>query len=188
MSLQLSADDRLRILDEARRAVADTLAGRQAAPPPCEGVFALRAGLFVTFHNHGRLRGCIGYIEADRPLAELVGRFAVHAATGDPRFPSITADELDDCDIEVSILGPVQPVDDPATVVVGRDGLIVEQGRQRGLLLPQVAVEHRWDRETFLAYTCVKAGLPRDAWKRGARLSRFEADVFGEVALGLRSS
>jgi len=123
-----------------------------------------------------------------RPLAELVGRFAVAAATRDPRFPPVTADELDRCDIEVSLLGPIEPVQDPAEVVVGCHGLVVEQHGHRGLLLPQVAVEHRWDRETFLAFTCVKAGLPREAWKTGARIFRFDAQVFGELSTGMRQA
>lgn len=188
MSTLLSIEDQRRVLAEARRAVVDALAGRSPAPPPASGVFARLAGVFVTFHRHGELRGCIGYTDADRPLAELVGRFAVAAATRDPRFPSVTADELDQCDIEVSVLGPIEPVRDPAEVVAGRHGLVVEQHGHRGLLLPQVAVEHRWDRETFLAYTCVKAGLPREAWKTGARIFRFDAQVFGEQSTGMRQA
>jgi uncharacterized protein len=188
MNTQLSADDQRRVLSEARRAVAETLAGRQVAPPAVEGVFARRAGVFVSFHNRGDLRGCIGYTDADRPLADLVGRFAIAAATGDPRFPAITAAELESCDIEVSVLGPIEPVADPADIVVGRHGLVVEQRWHRGLLLPQVAVEHGWDRDTFISYTCVKAGLPRDAWKKGARIFRFEASVFGERSTGMRTA
>jgi AmmeMemoRadiSam system protein A len=186
MSTLLSAEDQRQVLSEARRAVAETLAGRRPSPPPRDGVFALHAGVFVSFHNHGELRGCIGYTEADRPLADLVGRFAIAAATGDPRFPPLTAAELDQCDIEVSVLGPIAPVADPAEIVVGRHGLVVEQHGRRGLLLPQVAVEHCWDRDAFLSFTCVKAGLPREAWKGGARIFCFEAEVFGEVSAGMR--
>jgi AmmeMemoRadiSam system protein A len=183
MSTLLSAEDQRRVLREARRAVAEALAGRPPSPPPVDGVFARRAGVFVSWHLHGALRGCIGYTEADRPLADLVGRFAIAAATQDPRFPAVTAAELGECDIEVSVLGPMEPVADPSEIVVGRHGLVVEQSWHRGLLLPQVATEYGWDRETFLAHTCMKAGLPRDAWKTGARLFQFEADVFGELSL-----
>jgi AmmeMemoRadiSam system protein A len=186
MSTLLSVEDQRRVLREARCAVAETLAGRTPSPPPLDGVFALRAGVFVSLHRHGALRGCIGYTAADRPLSELVGRYAIAAATTDPRFPAVTAAEFGECDIEVSVLGPMEPVADPAAIVVGRHGLVVEQSWHRGLLLPQVATEYGWDRETLLAHTCLKAGLPRDAWKTGARLFLFEADVFGERSLETR--
>jgi uncharacterized protein len=186
MSHRLSEEDRRRLLGEARRAVTDTLAGRPPSPPPTDGVFARMAGVFVSVHRQGELRGCIGHPDGDRPLAEVVGRCAVAAATEDPRFASVTPAEFDECDLEVSVLGPIEPVADPADIVVGRDGLIVEQHWHRGLLLPQVAVEYGWDRETFLAHTCQKAGLPHDAWKKGAKLFRFEAEVFGEPAARTR--
>ena len=190
MSTLLSAEDQRRVLREARRALAETLAGCPPSPPPMDGVFALRAGIFVSLHRYGALRGCIGYTEADRPLGNLVGRFAIASATQDPRFPAVTAAELGECDIEVSVLGPIEPVAepaaDPSAIVVGRHGLVVEQSWHRGLLLPQVATEYGWDRETFLDHTCMKAGLPRDAWKTGARVFRFEADVFGELSLETR--
>jgi uncharacterized protein (TIGR00296 family) len=109
-----------------------------------------------------------------------VPRCAVAAGTTDPRFPPITPQELDELDIEISLLGPLEPVAGPQDIQIGRHGLVVEQGWQRGLLLPQVATEWQWDAETFLAHTCHKAGLPRDAWKHGAQVFRFEAEVFGE--------
>jgi uncharacterized protein len=182
----LTADDRRRVLVEARRAVAEALAGRPPAPPAEDGVFSLRAGVFVSLHRHGELRGCIGQPYGDRPLAESVGRCAIAAATEDPRFPPVTAAELEACDLEVSVLSPMTPIVRPDEIEVGRHGLIVEQGGRRGLLLPQVATEYGWDRETFLAHTCAKAGLPRDAWKAGARLFRFEAEVFGDRPPGTR--
>ena len=104
----------------------------------------------------------------------------VAAATRDPRFPPVSDRELADIDIEISVLTPVEPVADPMEIMVGRDGLIIEQHGHRGLLLPQVATEYGWDRNTFLAHACVKAGLPRDAWQRGARIFKFQAEVFGE--------
>ena len=186
MSDLLTADDRRRLLSEARRAAAEALAGGRPAPPSAEGVFSLRAGVFVSWHLGGALRGCIGQPSGDRPLGETVGRCAIAAATEDPRFPPVTAAELDTCDLEISVLGPMTPVGQPAEILVGRHGLLVEQHGRRGLLLPQVATEHGWDRETLLAHTCMKAGLPRDAWKTGARLFRFEAEVFGEPPAGTR--
>jgi hypothetical protein len=176
----LSAADRQAVLRAARGAVADAAAGRSPVSPPVEGVFARHAGAFVSLHRHGALRGCIGHIGADEPLASVIGRCAVAAAMEDPRFPPVRPDEVPDLDVEVSVLGPVEPVRDVREIDVGRHGLIVEQHGHRGLLLPQVATEHGWDRDAFLDHTCVKAGLPRDAWKRGARILRFEAEVFGE--------
>jgi AmmeMemoRadiSam system protein A len=138
------------------------------------------AGAFVTIRKKGQLRGCIGYPEPERPLLDVVERCAVSAALSDPRFPPLTAAEWEDVDLEVSVLGPIEPVDHISEVVVGRDGLIAELGRRRGLLLPQVAVEWKWDAEEFASQTCIKAGLPPEAWRQGAKLFRFEAEVFSE--------
>ena len=140
----------------------------------------LRAGAFVTLRIKGQLRGCIGYPEPELPLIEVVERCAVSAAISDPRFPALRESEWTEVDLEVSVLGPIAPVGDIRHVVVGRDGLIVEFGRRLGLLLPQVAVEWKWDAAEFAAQTCAKAGLPRDAWLKGAKLFRFEAEVFSE--------
>jgi AmmeMemoRadiSam system protein A len=140
----------------------------------------LRAGAFITLRIKGELRGCIGYPEPELPLVEVVERCAVSAAISDPRFPPLSAAEWSDVDLEISVLGPIEPVDDIGEVVVGRDGLIAEFGRRRGLLLPQVAVEWKWDASEFAAQTCIKAGLPSDAWQKGAKLFKFEAEVFAE--------
>jgi AmmeMemoRadiSam system protein A len=181
METPLPPEDRARLLAEARCAVADALAGRPPRRVEPEGVFARRAGVFVSFHLDGALRGCIGHPDGNQMLATVVPQCAVSAATGDPRFEAVSAAELDRCVIEISVLGPITVVRDPGDIVVGRDGLIIEQGWRRGLLLPQVAVEHGWDRLTFLARTCGKAGLPPDAWQRGATISRFEAEVFDDA-------
>jgi AmmeMemoRadiSam system protein A len=175
-----SAHDRALLLRVAREAI-EAFVGVNAAHVLADaGILATPGGAFVTLKNHGDLRGCIGHVEADEPLGTVVPRCAVAAASTDPRFPPITAGELTQIDIEISLLGPLEPIAGAEDVVVGRDGLVVEQGWQRGLLLPQVATEWGWDAETFVAQTCRKAGLPRDASKRGARLWRFEAEVFGE--------
>jgi len=183
---QLAPEDRDRLLAEARLAVADALAGRPPRRVEPEGVFARRAGVFVSLHLGGELRGCIGHPDGNQLLATVVPQCAVSAATGDPRFDAVTAAELARCVIEISVLGPITEVGDPHEILVGRDGLIAEQGWRRGLLLPQVAVEHGWDREAFLARTCAKAGLPPDAWKRGATIRRFEAEVFDDADAGWR--
>ena len=139
-----------------------------------------RAGAFVTLRIGGHLRGCIGYPEPDLPLVVVVDRCAVSAALSDPRFPPLTDAEWPDVDLELSVLGPIERVTNLDEIVVGRHGLVVEFGRRRGLLLPQVAVEWKWDAIEFAAQTCVKAGLPRDAFQKGAKLFKFEAEVFGE--------
>ena len=180
MTAVLSPDERRQLLAAARQAIEDTLAGKRIRPLPLEGAFGRRAGLFVSLHRHGDLRGCIGYPSSDEPLGATIGECAVAAATGDPRFPPVTPSELAELDIEISVLTPIEPLTDPADFVIGRDGLVIDHQLRRGLLLPQVATEYGWDRETFLSQLCAKAGLPRDAWQRGARLFRFEAEVFGE--------
>jgi len=181
MPRPLTDDDRTQMLALARRAVADAAAGRTPTPPPADGALATRAGAFVSLHQDGDLRGCIGHIAADRPLALVLCDCGAAAATGDPRFPPVTPAEVAGLQIEISILSGLEPVQDPADIDVGRHGLLVQHGSRRGLLLPQVARERRWDRVTFLAQTCRKAGLPPDAWQHGAELFRFEADVFGET-------
>ena len=140
------------------------------------------SGAFVTIKRGGRLRGCIGTLQCRASLAEEIERVAVSAAREDPRFSPLHASELHDVEIEVSVLGPLEPIDphDPAAVEIGRHGLVVEHHYRRGLLLPQVATEWGWNREEFLSQTCVKAGLPPDAWRRGAVVYRFDAIVFGD--------
>jgi AmmeMemoRadiSam system protein A len=110
----------------------------------------------------------------------VVEECAIAAASRDPRFPPLTAGELPAVDIEISVLTPICPVGDVTEIEVGRDGLVAQDGYRRGLLLPQVASERGWDRETFLSHTCLKAGLRSDAWRTGARISRFQAEVFSE--------
>ncbi len=139
-------------------------------------------GAFVTLTTRdGSLRGCIGTILPVGPLDETVARMAVSAAVEDPRFPAITAAELPSLHIEISALTVPEPVPDLEAIQVGRHGLIVSQGRRKGLLLPQVAPEWGWDRQEFLEHTCVKAGLPRNAWRDPlTRVEWFEAEVWGE--------
>ncbi len=135
-------------------------------------------GVFVTLKKKGELRGCIGFIEPVASVCDTVIHSAVYAASEDPRFPPVRSDELKDLEVEVSVLSPLRKIDDPDLVQVGRHGLVIAMGGQRGLLLPQVALENGWNRETFLSQACVKAGLPPDAWKKGAEISVFEAIVF----------
>lgn len=178
----LSSGERTALLALARRAIVAHL-GSQSPPPTTDLPERLRAAQdgFVTLHIDGKLRGCIGMVEANRPLCEVVARCAAGAATGDPRFPPLAIGEMNGLRIEISALSHPVAVDSPDEVEAGRHGVIVRQGRQQGLLLPQVATEQGWDRETLLRQTCRKAGLPPDAWMHGARLQVFEAEVFAEA-------
>jgi AmmeMemoRadiSam system protein A len=176
----LSDDEKRQLLAIARAAIAGRLTGGALAPAVPAGALAQPGGAFVTVRCDRQLRGCIGSLEWDRAIAEVVARVAVSAASDDPRFPSVTADELLHLELEISLLGPLEAVAGADAIEVGRHGVVIEEGWRRGLLLPQVAVEWGWDRETFLSQAAVKAGLPPDAWKTGAKIYRFEAEVFGE--------
>ncbi len=137
-------------------------------------------GLFVTLKAGGQLRGCIGRLGLDpAPLAQQVVRCAIAAATQDPRFSPVQPQELSGLHLEISVLSELFRVTAPEEIVVGRDGLQIEAQGRRGLLLPQVAVEQGWDRDTFLKEVCRKAGLQPDAWRTG-RLHRFTAEIFQE--------
>lgn len=180
----LSIEARRRLVELARRAIAERLAGWPV--PDGDGVplDELRqcAGAFVTLtrRHDGQLRGCVGLTEPRLPLADAVARVAVAAALHDGRFPPVTAVELDDLHVHVSVLGPLERIA-PADVVVGIHGVVVRCGGQSGLLLPQVPVEHRWSREQFLDATCRKAGLPVGTWRQPeCELYAFTAVVFGE--------
>jgi len=168
------------LLGIARRALDGYLvAGTIPTEEGARGKLAAPGTAFVTLTKKGRLRGCIGYTEAVAPLFKVVQECAVAAATEDPRFPPVSSNELPSLRIEISVLTPLVPIR-PEEVEVGRHGLMVSQGRMRGLLLPQVPGEWGWDRETFLDQACVKAGLPPSAWRHGATLRAFTAEVFGE--------
>jgi hypothetical protein len=180
----LTASERTQLLLRARRAAAAALGipSREPDLPEPEGPLAEPGMCFVTWKRDGELRGCIGSVAPVRALWADVHANAVHALLEDPRFPPATPDELAGLRIEISVLTPFRPVADPlASVKVGRHGLLVERGAQRGLLLPQVPVEWEWDVPTFLLQACRKAGLPPDAWSDPrTRVSTFTAEVFGE--------
>jgi AmmeMemoRadiSam system protein A len=197
----LTQDEKSEVLTAARNAIGEAFLSRKKAGGAglreggvfragtgnqWSGRLAEPTGAFVTIHLHGELRGCIGYIEAPIALGEVVQEVAIKAAFEDPRFPPLTEAEFHDSVLEVSVLSPTRKVKSPEEVVVGTHGAIIELGRMRGLLLPQVPVEYGWDRDTFLDNLARKAGLPRTAWKDPrAELFVFTAEVFGEgSALG----
>jgi len=175
-----SAADRELLLKIARHAIAAHVGAQAPFAADKRDVLSRQAGVFVSIHRRGDLRGCIGHISADLRLDQVIPQCAVASCSQDPRFKPLDRAELDEIEIELSILGPLESIAGPDDIEIGRHGLLIEQDRRRGLLLPQVATEWKWDAPTFLAQTCRKAGLPADAWKRADHLWRFEAEVFSE--------
>lgn len=186
--LPLSESDQASLLRLARSALEEGV--RQAHTSeiePPSGALCLNAGAFVTLFKGKRLRGCIGYIEPLKPLYQTVRECALAAALRDPRFDPVEPSEVPSIRIEISVLSALEDIS-PEQIEVGRHGLLVSRGFQRGLLLPQVAVEWEWDSRKFLEETCTKAGLPHDTWQHGARIQSFTAQVFGETSRAERSS
>jgi AmmeMemoRadiSam system protein B/AmmeMemoRadiSam system protein A len=183
---ELNENEQRSLLEIARRTIESYI--REGKRPPVKAAterLKEPRGVFVTLHEHGELRGCIGYVEAVKPVYEAVSEMAVAASTEDPRFEPVRPEELASIDIEITVLTPLQPLADPESVTVGRHGLVVRKGFNSGLLLPQVPVEQRWNRQQFLEHTCLKAGLPRNAWKdKETRLFVFAGQVFGEKGPG----
>ncbi len=186
--VELNIDQQKSLLRLARKTIADKLHA------DCEDykfdfsdeIFKEKCGAFVTLHIKGNLRGCIGYIEGVRPIPDTIKELALSSAFRDPRFTPLSAAEYKNIDIEISVLSPIERVENIDDIVVGRDGLIITRGYNRGLLLPQVPVEQKWDRDTFLTHTCFKAGLPGDSWRKpGVEIEKFSAQVFSEKELGL---
>jgi AmmeMemoRadiSam system protein A len=179
---QLTPKEKMALLGHARGILERRLSGTSMADAQTNASAALSTfrGAFVTLNLGGHLRGCIGTFRATQPLLDVVGQMALSAALHDPRFPPVRFDELAAIEIEISALTPLVAISDPGMVEVGRHGIYITQGHKSGVLLPQVAVEWGWDRDEFLAQTCHKAGLPRDAWRHGATMELFEAEVFSE--------
>lgn len=177
----LSPSDQKELLQIARKAIADKLRHNRGEEIHTENAqLRLPRGVFVTLHLKGQLRGCIGTFQSSGELYKSVVSMARAAAFEDRRFPALREDELDEIDIEISVLSQLEEITDTEVIEIGKHGLYISRGFQRGVLLPQVASEHNWDRKTFLEHTCMKAGLPVNAWKEGAKIEIFSAQIFGE--------
>lgn len=185
----ISVEEGRLLIEIARSVIEERLRGSETfrLPGDLPDKFRENRGVFVTLEKNGELRGCIGYPEPVRPLIDALIDAAISAATCDPRFPPVEPEELDEIEVEVSVLTPPTPIrvenpaDYPQMIRVGVDGLIVERGWARGLLLPQVATEWGWDAEEFLCNTCMKAGLPPDCfYDPQTRVYRFQAQIFRE--------
>ncbi len=182
MAFTLNADEKIFLLQLARNTIRLFLDSKEPLHPEMfSETLAIPSGAFVTLHKQGELRGCIGYVKPFKPLQNTIVDLAVSAAFNDPRFPALNEEEFPFIDLEISVLTPLEPVNDVSEIQIGRDGLLIKQGFYEGLLLPQVATEYGWDLPTFLEQTCRKAGLPRDAWKDSeTEIQRFSAIVFDE--------
>jgi len=194
LPFQLTQNEGEYLVKLARNAVEKYLKTRKilAVPENVSPKLMEKCGVFVTLNNvkHGKkeLRGCIGFPYPSEPLAKAVIESAIDSATQDPRFPSVTRKELDSIVFEVSVLTPPElisinkPTDYPTRIKIGQDGLIVERGIWKGLLLPQVPVEWNWNEEEFLCQCCIKAGLPPDNWLlKDTKVYRFQAIIFEEL-------
>lgn len=176
---EFSHEERRLLLRLAHDSILSALEGRKISLDPPKEHFAQPRGVFTSLHLRGELRGCVGYVLPVSDLYRAVAETARAAAFEDTRFHPVKLEEAPLLEIELSILSPPQPIR-AEEVEIGRHGLLISMSGLRGLLLPQVPVEHHWDRATFLDQTCRKAGLPLDAWQHGARIEAFVAEVFGD--------
>ncbi len=182
MMTRLKTEEKKSLLELARAVITHKIENKVFRSPDFFSP-ALReeSGVFVTLHKKKMLRGCIGYVEGNRPLQQAVEEMALAAAFEDPRFPPLHSGELKDLHIEISVLSPLKTISNIADIEIGKHGLIIEQNFYRGLLLPQVAVEQKWDKITFLKQTCLKAGLPEMAWQHDdTTIKIFSAEIFSE--------
>jgi AmmeMemoRadiSam system protein A len=180
---ELNTHEQQTLLAIARQAIVHGVqTGQEYIEPREEKALNQRNGCFVTIKQNGQLRGCIGNFQSELPLFKEVAQMAQASATKDPRFYPLKEIDLDNFKLEISVLSPLQKLEDIEEIEVGKHGIYIEKSFYRGVLLPQVALEHNWDRLTFLQQTCLKAGLPTDAWKADdADIYVFSAQVFGEA-------
>jgi AmmeMemoRadiSam system protein A len=184
VELQLNPNEKAILLTISRQAIETYVRTcKKYVEPREEKALNRRSGCFVSIKQGGQLRGCIGNFQSELPLFREVARMALASATRDPRFYPMKEADLDTFTLEISVLSPLRKVDSVEEIEVGKHGIYIEKGFYRGVLLPQVATEHGWDRPTFLKQTCVKAGLPTNAWEaEDAEIYVFSAQVFGENA------
>jgi len=176
---EFTPEERAVLLKVAHESILSALERREISLSPPSPHFAEPRGAFTTIYLHGQLRGCVGYVFPVTSVYRTVAETARAAAFEDTRFSPVTVEEAAGVEVSLSILSPLKVIS-PEELEIGVHGLVVSQGARRGLLLPQVPVEHHWDRTTFIEQTCLKAGLPRDAWQKGATLEAFTAEVFGD--------
>lgn len=178
MSFSLNKNEKQFLLQLARKSIYSYLKNEKRA---IEDYYSKNletpSGAFVTLHLKGALRGCIGYVKPHKPLQDAIVDLAISAAFSDPRFPALSEQEYPDVELEISVLTPLEQIFGLAEIDIGRDGLLIKNGFNEGLLLPQVATEYNWDAQTFMEQTCHKAGLASDAWQQD------ETDIFSFSAI-----
>jgi AmmeMemoRadiSam system protein A len=184
---EFTKDERALLLRLAQDSILSALERRQIPLEPPTAHLTEPRGAFTSLYLAGQLRGCVGYVLPVSSVYRAVADTARAAAFEDTRFPPVTLPEAHDLEIELSILSPPQSIS-PDAIEIGSHGLIITMAGHRGLLLPQVPVEHHWDRTMFLEQTCRKAGLPLDAWQKGATIEAFTAEVFGDKVFGDKDS
>jgi AmmeMemoRadiSam system protein A len=188
-SLALSEAQKRDLLRLARHSIAAYLAGLPLPLAEAPSMKDFHAGVFVSLHVGEHLRGCIGYVEGSRALLEALQETAISASSRDPRFEPLSADELPQVEIEISVLSPLRKITSPAEILPGKHGVMVRLGHHQGLLLPQVALHHNWaaspaGAQIFLEHVCQKAGLPAEGWKDpNTEIFIFEAEVFSEASI-----
>lgn len=182
MSFTLTDEEKQILLKTARTVITNALRNEDVPlPEPTENL-SEKCGAFVTLRKEGRLRGCIGQMTGTKPLYDTIQEVAVSSAFHDPRFPGLSPEELNEVTIEITVLTPLEEIDDPSRIEVGTHGIYMQRGSRSGVLLPQVATEQGWDRETFLEHTCKKAGLSGECWKdTNTRISIFKGIIFNEA-------
>ena len=181
--LYLTNEQKRALLKLARDTILSSVSGKKSPQfNNSDAIFMEERGVFVTLHKKGTLRGCIGYIKGYKPLFNTVQEMAQAAAFRDPRFSPVEKDEVDELEIEISVLSPLEEIKDIEKIKIGVHGLMLENAIYSGLLLPQVAAEYGWDNIRFLQQTCIKAGIEKDAWKNPeTKIKIVSADVFCET-------
>jgi AmmeMemoRadiSam system protein A len=177
----LTNKEQKELLRIARESIIAHVSG--GTPPAVESTLpglSVKSGCFVTIKKQGQLRGCIGNFVSDSPLYQLIQEMSISSATRDPRFYPMKTPDLDEFKLDISVLSPLKKISEVEEIVVGKHGIYIVKNSNRGVLLPQVATEYGWDRQTFLKHTCLKAGLPENAWQKECEIYIFTAQVFGE--------
>jgi len=186
--MDLNKNQQTNLLLLARKTIANQLNIKGYNEPKSfdDDIYDEKRGCFVTLHQNGNLRGCIGYIIPYKTIKETVIDMAISASFNDPRFSNLSKSEYDSIDLEISVLSVIEEVNDVSEIVVGKHGLIMTNGRYKGLLLPQVPIEQGWNLNVFLENTCYKSGMNKDCWKeKNTVIEKFSAQVFSEKELGL---
>jgi AmmeMemoRadiSam system protein A len=180
--ISLNKQEKKFLIQLARDVIKNMAEGKKIQKPPFfSEKLKQKYGVFVSLHKNKKLRGCIGYIEGIQPLQTAVLEMAESAAFNDPRFEPVSAVELPELEIEISVLSPLEEIEDIRKIKTGIHGIVIEKGFCKGLLLPQVATEYHWDVETFLNHTCIKAGLSQDSWRvKETKIYIFSAEIFSE--------